>query len=166
VLEFARESAATSWYDLSNMPFPVLSTKCPKTGEELLFGRDLPVEDSRYPNYIHIKSIMDFPVKVAHCPISGCGEQHTFQDSDLREVMITEPEPESIEEQSFGEFIVEIQFYRVSDDRYKVWPCLKKVGSSNSKTHFVVDVVFPTKDLARVVALRVGLDKISEGLAA
>jgi hypothetical protein len=146
------------------MPFEALVAKCPKTAEDLLFGRDLPVEDSRYPNYIRIKSIMDFPLKVPQCPIPGCGEQHTFQDADLHEAVIAAPEPESVEEQSFGEFIVEMQFYSVADGRYRVWPYVKKMGS-NSKTHVVVDTFFPTKDLARVVALKVGLDKISEGLA-
>ena len=147
------------------MSFQVLVAKCPKTEKDLLFGRDLPVEETRYPNYIRIKSIMDFPLNVAHCPIQGCAEQHTFQESDLHEALIAEPEPESVEEESFGDFIVEMQFYRAADGRYKVWPYLKIAGTRNSKTHFVVDVFFPTKDLARVVALRVGFDKISEGVA-
>jgi hypothetical protein len=157
--EFALFQTPSSWYDLSEMSFKALGAKCPKTGADLLFGRDLPVEDS---NYIHIKSIMDFPLKVARCPIAGCGEHHSFEESDLHEEVIADLEPESTEEQTCGEFVIEMAFYKLSDGRYKVWPCLRRVGAtSESRLHFAVETVFPTKDVARTVALMVGQDNIS-----
>jgi hypothetical protein len=146
------------------MPFETLVARCPKTGKELLFGGNLPLEESHFPNYIRVKSLMDFQLTIA-CPIQECGEQHTFRTADLRQAIIPIKEPDSIEEHVCGEFIIELEFYRLDDGSYSVWPYMRRASTSpESKIHFVVEPSFPNKEVLRTIALRIAEEKISEGL--
>jgi hypothetical protein len=139
------------------MPFTALATKCPKTGKDLQFGPDLPSFDPRFPTYIRVKSVMDFPLTVARCPIPGCAERHTFEESDLREAIVPGPNPESTEEHTFRENIIEIEFYKLDDGRYFVWPYVNNI-------HFVPDSeFFATKESARAAAIKAGQERIAKG---
>jgi hypothetical protein len=142
-----------------NMAFTALVAKCPKTGKELQFGQDLPSFDPRFPTYFRVKSVMDFPLTVTRCPISGCGETHTFQEAELQEMIVPGPNPESTEEHSHGSKVIAIEFYKEPDGRYRVWPYV-------NGEHFVLEEeFFPTKESARDAALRAGREKIEEQLA-
>src|SRR5579872_6033277 len=136
------------------MPFTALVANCPKTGKPLQIGDDLPMGDPRYPTYVRVTSVMDFPLTVTHCPIPECGERHTFNEADFSEQIVPGPNPESTENHPVGEFIIEMEFYKLDDGRYKVWPSVKRVTPHNqSKVHFVLEPLFTTLDAARAAAL-------------
>jgi hypothetical protein len=72
------------------------------------------------------------------------------------------PKPESTEEHAFGRFIIEMELYKLPDGRYKVWPFVKKVGlHGETKIHFVLKTVFPSKEVARAAALKLGQKRFS-----
>jgi len=72
------------------------------------------------------------------------------------------PRPESIEEHAFGQFIIEMELYKLPDGRYKVWPFVKKVGlHGETKIHFGLKTVFPSKEVARAAALELGQKRFS-----
>ena len=145
------------------VPFKGLVALCPKTGKELLFGRDLPLEKSRFPTYVHVKSLMDFQLTIA-CPIQECGDQHTFHTADLRQAVIPAPDPDSVEEHVCGDFIIELEFYRLDDGSYSVWPYIRKASTSpESKIHFVVEPCFPNKEVLRTIALQIAEERILGG---
>ena len=79
-------------------------------------------------------------------------------------VSVNLAKPESTEEHPQGQFIIEIEFYKLPEGRYKVWPYVKKVRlDGESKAHFPLDTEFSSKEAARVAAIKAGREKIEAG---
>ena len=68
------------------MAYKAVAAKCPKTGKELQFGQDMPLDDPRYSTVIAYKGAIDFSLTLSRCP--ECGESHTFSEEHLREIKV------------------------------------------------------------------------------
>jgi hypothetical protein len=78
------------------------------------------------------------------------------------------PPPEDLlvgnEEYPQGQHSIRIQFYKMSDDSYYVWPYIRRTrGDCYTEKHFQMLTVFSNVDEARQAAITEGTALISAG---
>jgi hypothetical protein len=83
----------------------------------------------------------------------------TFQVRPVSEMV-------GLEEVEHGQYRIRIEFYRLNDGKYFVWPYVRQVSGDNDiMRHFPIQGHFPEKDLARDAAVRRGKQLIDGGVS-
>jgi hypothetical protein len=79
----------------------------------------------------------------------------------MQEIEPAKAKPEFVEEHPFDGLIIEMEFYKLPDGRYKLWPYVKRAqGDGTTKIHFVLAGEFDSAEAARAAGMKAGQEKI------